>query len=276
MRQRSCLSLPRHLSGLGPPAPDRSSGLRMYTPLPRRGTTPRVVADFSSPRAVVAPVCRGPADVSPGCLGSGLSVPPRTPLGYRVRLPPVRRASFLQLGLLAIVAAAITTAVAVGVPWLPVEASREAERIDVHLLVRDRDLAVRVRGRRGDPHLLADQLPRQGPERLVGRPADPRAHGARGGLDGHPDILVTAIASSARSCSRRTATPGSAPAQGQGVAQQFAWGSPTRTARHYPILRLPIDRQVELSCSERRDPLASGCRSSPRSRMPCPARTRAS
>ena len=41
----------------------------------------------------------------------------------------MRRASFLLLGLLAIVAAAITTAVAVLVPWLPVEGSREASRI---------------------------------------------------------------------------------------------------------------------------------------------------
>ena len=42
----------------------------------------------------------------------------------------MRRASFLQLGLLAIVAAAITTAVAVVVPWMPVQATREADRID--------------------------------------------------------------------------------------------------------------------------------------------------
>ena len=43
---------------------------------------------------------------------------------------PVRRRSFVQLALLAAVIAAATTAVAVVIPWLPVSASRERDRID--------------------------------------------------------------------------------------------------------------------------------------------------
>jgi cytochrome c oxidase subunit II len=42
----------------------------------------------------------------------------------------VRRGSLLQLTLFAILAAAITTAAALFIPWLPVDASREAGRID--------------------------------------------------------------------------------------------------------------------------------------------------
>jgi hypothetical protein len=41
----------------------------------------------------------------------------------------VRGASFFQLGIFAVVAGAITAAVAYLIPWLPVSASREAGRI---------------------------------------------------------------------------------------------------------------------------------------------------
>jgi cytochrome c oxidase subunit 2 len=43
----------------------------------------------------------------------------------------VRRRAFVQLALLAAVIAAATTAIAVGIPWLPVSASQQADRIDV-------------------------------------------------------------------------------------------------------------------------------------------------
>ena len=42
----------------------------------------------------------------------------------------MRRGAILQLTLLALVAAAITTAVAVLIPWMPEQASREAQRIN--------------------------------------------------------------------------------------------------------------------------------------------------
>jgi cytochrome c oxidase subunit 2 len=42
----------------------------------------------------------------------------------------VPRKSIVQLALLAVVIAAATTAIAVGIPWLPVSASRERDRID--------------------------------------------------------------------------------------------------------------------------------------------------
>jgi cytochrome c oxidase subunit 2 len=45
--------------------------------------------------------------------------------------PPVRRRAFVQLALLAAVIAVATTAVAVLIPWLPVSASSERDRIDV-------------------------------------------------------------------------------------------------------------------------------------------------
>jgi len=43
----------------------------------------------------------------------------------------VRRRSFVHLALLAVVIAAATTAIAVVIPWLPVAASKEADRIDL-------------------------------------------------------------------------------------------------------------------------------------------------
>ena len=45
--------------------------------------------------------------------------------------PPVRRRSFVQLALLAAVIAGATTAIAVLIPWLPVAASKERDRIDL-------------------------------------------------------------------------------------------------------------------------------------------------
>jgi cytochrome c oxidase subunit II len=45
--------------------------------------------------------------------------------------PPVRRRAFVQLALLAAVIAAATTAIAVAIPWLPVSASQQRDRIDV-------------------------------------------------------------------------------------------------------------------------------------------------
>src|SRR5207244_4444267 len=61
---------------------------------------------------------------------------PEAPMGHtppwdRLEfVAPVRRRSFVQLALLAAVIAAATTAVAVVIPWLPVSASRERDRID--------------------------------------------------------------------------------------------------------------------------------------------------
>src|SRR5947207_2850689 len=45
--------------------------------------------------------------------------------------PPVRRRSFVHLALLSAVIAAAVTAVAVAIPWLPVSASKERDRIDL-------------------------------------------------------------------------------------------------------------------------------------------------
>src|SRR5215471_21357134 len=45
--------------------------------------------------------------------------------------PPVRRRSYVQLALIAVVIAAIVTVVAVAIPWLPTSASKEREGIDL-------------------------------------------------------------------------------------------------------------------------------------------------
>jgi cytochrome c oxidase subunit 2 len=68
---------------------------------------------------------RRPGGLPDGDVGSS-EVPPDNPVGF----PPVRRGEIFQLTLLALVAAAITTAVAILIPWLPEHASDEAVRIN--------------------------------------------------------------------------------------------------------------------------------------------------
>ena len=81
--------------------------------------------------------------------------------------------------------AVIATAVALFIPWLPVAGGRGGRPHPLRLLVHDRDLHRRLRGRRGRARLLGLEVPRQAGRRLR-RPADPRPHAARDHLDGDP------------------------------------------------------------------------------------------
>ena len=130
----------------------------------------------------------------------------------------------------------------------------------LHLLVRDGDLAVRVRGRRGDPDLLADQLPRQGPGRLVRRPADPRAHDARDRLDDHPDDPRDRDRHRQRHRARAEQQRRRRSAQDRtSIAQQFAWQFNYADGKTYPMLRAADRPQGRAHADgQRRDPLVLG------------------
>jgi cytochrome c oxidase subunit II len=161
-------------------------------------------------------------------------------------LAAVRRASFLQLALLALVAAAITTAVALLVPWLPEEGSKEAGRIaftywfmtGISIFVFAGVAAVLVyaawkfRVKEGD---LSD---------------GPPIHGHSGleiAWTAGPFVLVTAIAIvSAIVLHDNTRT---APNQLKvGVTgQQYTWTFTYPNGKIYPVLRLPEGRQVLLT-----------------------------
>lgn len=176
----------------------------------------------------------------------GTTVPPGHRSGNRVRLCEVRRASFLQLGLLAIAAAAITTAVAVLVPWLPVEASREAGRIaftywfmtGISIFVFAGVAAVlvyaawRFRVKEGD---LSDGPPIHGHSGLeiawtVG-----------------PFLLVTAVAVVSAIVLHDNTRAATNPIRVTAVGQQFAWVFRYPNGQTYPILRLPVNRTAELT-----------------------------
>src|SRR5262249_11615965 len=92
----TCAAPRRELPGLGARAAARDGR-------PARAARPALVATVGSSDA-------GPSDG----------------VGFRL----VRRGRFLQLFLYAVAAAVITTAVAVLVPWMPVDASKQGERID--------------------------------------------------------------------------------------------------------------------------------------------------
>ena len=162
-------------------------------------------------------------------------------------LAPVQhRASFLQLGLLALIAAAVTTVVAIWVPWLPVEGSREAGRIaftfwfmtGVSIFVFAGVAAVLVyaawkfRVKEGD---LSDGPPIHGHSGLevawtVG-----------------PFLLVTAVAVVSAIVLHDNTRAATNSLQVTATAQQFAWTFTYPNGKSYPNLRVPINRQVILT-----------------------------
>jgi cytochrome c oxidase subunit 2 len=161
-------------------------------------------------------------------------------------LRPVRRASFLQLGLLAVIAALISTAVAIFVPWLPPEDSREAGRIaftywfmtGIAIFVFAGVAAVLVysalkfRVKEGD---LSDGPPIHGHSGLeiawtVG-----------------PFLLVTAVAVVSAIVLHDNTQAATNPLKVTAVGQQFAWTFTYPNGKTYPVLRLPKDRQVILT-----------------------------
>jgi hypothetical protein len=71
----------------------------------------------------------------------------------------VRRRSFVELSLLAAVIAAAVTAVAVLIPWLPVSASKQRDRIDLAFWLATGIAIMILLGRRGRDPVLGLALP---------------------------------------------------------------------------------------------------------------------
>jgi cytochrome c oxidase subunit 2 len=146
---------------------------------------------------------------------------------------------------LAIVAAAITTAVAVGVPWLPVEASREAERIaftfwfmtGIAIFVFAGVAAVllyswKFRVKEGD---LSD---------------GPPIHG-HSGLEIAwtivPFILVTAVAVVSAIVLHDNTRAAPDQLRIRAIGQAFSWEFVYPNGKRFPNLRLPLNRQTVLT-----------------------------
>jgi cytochrome c oxidase subunit II len=169
-------------------------------------------------------------------------MPPPNPVGF----PPVRRGAILQLTLLALVAAAITTAVAVLIPWMPEQASREAQRINftfwfmtiIAIFVFSIVCAVlgyaliHFRVKPGD---LSD---------------GPPIHGHTGleiAWTIVPFVLVTAVAIVSAVVLSKNSDAGPNPVKVTVIGQQFDWTFKYPNGQTYPILRLPEGKKVDLT-----------------------------
>jgi cytochrome c oxidase subunit II len=158
----------------------------------------------------------------------------------------VRRGAILQLTLLALVAAAITTAVAVLIPWMPEQASKQAQRINftfwfmtiIAIFVFAIVCAVlgyaliHFRVKPGD---LSD---------------GPPIHGHTGleiAWTIVPFILVTAVAIVSAVVLSDNSNAGTNPVKVTVIGQQFAWTFKYPNGQTYPILRLPEGKTVQLT-----------------------------
>jgi cytochrome c oxidase subunit 2 len=160
------------------------------------------------------------------------------------------RASFWQLGIFTVVAAAITAAVAYLIPWLPTSASREAGRITfifwfvewISIIIFAVVVAVIVyavwkfRVKEGD---LSD---------------GPPIHGHTGleiAWTAIPFVLVTSIAVVSAIVLSKNSQAGADPLRIKVIAQQFAWTYQYPNKQIYPVLRLPEFRHVELTITSK-------------------------
>ena len=167
----------------------------------------------------------------------------------------VRRGSFVQLFLVAIVAAAAGTALAIFPNWLPEPASREAGRIHfVFWFVTGICIFIFAIVAAVSTYAVLN----------FRRPPDDDSDGPP--IHGHtgleivwtavPTILVTAIAIVSAIVLAKDDAAGANPLRVDVVAQQFAWSfyygcnpddaAPTNCKKHSDVLRLPVHRSVVL------------------------------
>jgi cytochrome c oxidase subunit II len=158
----------------------------------------------------------------------------------------VRRGAILQLTLLALVAAAITTAVAVLIPWMPEQASKQAQRINFTfwfmtiIAIFVFSIVVAVLGYalihfRVKPGDLSD---------------GPPIHGHTGleiAWTIVPFVLVTAVAIVSAVVLSKNSDAGTNPVKVTVIGQQFAWTFKYPNGQTYPILRLPEGKTVQLT-----------------------------
>jgi cytochrome c oxidase subunit 2 len=158
----------------------------------------------------------------------------------------VRRGSIVQMVVIGILSGAIATAIALAIPWMPVTASEQADRIEftywfatvISLFVFAVVAAVliyEVINFRVKPGDLSDGPP----------------------VHGHttleivwtviPTILVTAISIVSAVVLAQNSKAGANPLKIGVVAQQFAWHFTYDNGGTFPVLRLPVDRTVELN-----------------------------
>ncbi|HEX7082625.1 MAG TPA: cytochrome c oxidase subunit II [Gaiellaceae bacterium] len=157
----------------------------------------------------------------------------------------MRRGSLIQLALFGLVAAAIATAVAVAIPWLPVSAGKEAHRIHfvywfataiaigVFAIVAA-VLTYCVVHFRARPDDDSDGPPTHGHTRLEIV------------WTAIPALLVTSIAIVSAVVLAQNGNAGSHPVKVKVTARQFAWLFTYPNGKSYGSLTLPKDEHAEL------------------------------
>jgi cytochrome c oxidase subunit II len=166
----------------------------------------------------------------------------------------VRWSQIVQLAVVAVIVAAATTAVAVLIPWLPVDASEQRDRIDFTFWLATGIcifiFAVVV------STILFSVL------KFRARADDdtdgPPIHGHTGleiAWTAVPALLVTTIAVAASVVLTQNGNAGSNPLRVDVTAQQFAWQfeyvNGSAKGVHVTTLRLPLRRTVELHLRSR-------------------------
>jgi cytochrome c oxidase subunit 2 len=162
----------------------------------------------------------------------------------------VRRGSLVQLILFGLIAGAITTAVALFIPWLPVPAAKEASRVD---FVYWFTTAIAILVFAVVAAVIAYSV-----LKFRARPDDdsdgPPVHGHTG-LEivwtAIPAVLVTAISIVSAIVLAENGKAGSDPLKIEVIGQQFAWQFKYPNGQTYGILRLPLHRHAQLSITSR-------------------------
>jgi cytochrome c oxidase subunit II len=157
----------------------------------------------------------------------------------------VRRGSLIQLAALASVAAAVCIVVALAIPWLPLAAGKEADRIHfVYWFTTAIAIAV---------FSVVAAVIAYSVWKFRARPDDdsdgPPVHGHTGleiAWTAVPAILVTAISIVSAIVLAQNSNAGSDPLKVKVVAQQFAWAFTYPNGKASGYLELPVNRKVEL------------------------------
>jgi cytochrome c oxidase subunit II len=157
----------------------------------------------------------------------------------------VRRGPLVQLIVLGVIAAAITTAVAWFVPWLPDPAGQEADRIDFVFWFTT-VIAIAVFSLVAAVLVYCVAKFRVRPDDLSDGPPTHGHTGLEIVWTAIPALLVTAISVVSAIVLAQNSRAGSNDLQIKVVAQQFAWQFTYPNGQTYGVLRLPIHRPVRL------------------------------
>jgi cytochrome c oxidase subunit II len=157
----------------------------------------------------------------------------------------VRRGAVIQLAVFAAIAAGICTAVALAIPWMPVPASREAQRIDfVYWFATVIAIAV---------FSMVVSVIAYSVWKFRARPDDdsdgPPIHGHTKleiWWTAVPAVLVTAISIVSAIVLAQNSNAGSNPVRIGVLGRQFAWQFSYSNGQKLGYLEVPLNRKVEL------------------------------